>query len=104
MRTAVLSDSDRAFNLFRSERARRQVRQPGVKPFRITSLAAHAVMTGDKFLAAEIMSLLHRLRKGEQGLAFLLRQELENVIVSDSRAQDAIAIARTRARNVAGAA
>lgn len=104
MGTAAISEPDIAFNLFRAQRARRQFRQQQVEPTKVINLAAHAVMTQDKFLATEIISQLGRLLKRERSLAFLLRQELARVIVIDSKANDAITIARNRVQRTDGTA
>lgn len=101
MATAMLSDADKAFNLFRCERAMRYVgRTENLEPGKVLNLAAHAVMTEDRFLAAQILSRLGTLPKRARGLAFLLRRELEAVIVGGdtSDARELIAIARDRAR------
>ena len=48
-----------AFNLFRFERARHHIDRLKLGGLvNITDLAAHAVMTGDKFLATALMSQL----------------------------------------------
>ena len=100
MNTVELSDSDRAFNVFRFQRAMRHVgRLEPEERGHIANLAAHAVMTGDKFLAAAIMSQLGAMPKRERWLAIVLRQELESVILDGhaGRAWEAIGIARARA-------
>ena len=77
----------------------RNVARNGIlEPDTVISLTAHAVMTSDKFLAAQIMSRLGTLPKQARGLGFVLRQALESVILGDDgrRARNAIAIARQR--------
>lgn len=96
----ALSTSEKAFNVFRFRRAMHHVtRDEILEPAKVTVLTAHAVMTGDKFLAAQILSRLGTLPKGARELGFLLRQELERIVVGDGdqKAYEAIAVARNAA-------
>jgi len=102
MNIAVPSDTDRAFNVFRFQRARRHISRlklAGVVD--IAGLAAHAVMTGDKFLAVAIMAQLSAVPTRERARAIQLRRELENVILGPDtgKALEAIALARARGQH-----
>lgn len=107
MNTATFAASEKAFNLFRFQRAMRHVgRGEILDPARVASLTAHAVSTGDRFLAAQILSRLGTLPPQMRQLRFLIRQELEGVIAGEDpgKANAAIAMARNEARNACGAA
>ena len=101
MTTATFTASEKAFNLFRFRRAMQHVgRDEILEPAKVACLTAHAVMTGDKFLAAQILSRLGTLPQRARGLGFLLRQELEGVIAGDDprNAHAAIEMARNCVR------
>jgi len=105
MNAATISASEKAFNVFRHQRAMTHVRRDEIlEPAKAAYLTAHAVHTEDKFLATQILSRLGTLPRHARGLSFLFRQELERVIAGEDpgKAREAIALARNSARGAAG--